>query len=243
MSPFLLSNTKFKLLKSGLINKKGVNIFGNKVSRWKGGSTQKQSILTLNFFKTQLPYKALVIHIVKAYRRSCLVALLKYSTGSYSYTLSPYGLQPGFWTKVLFKPINFSIAYSLGYTLLLKYLTPNTIIFNVEYTLLKGGVYCRAAGTFAEILVIDEFSNLVLLQLPTGSKLWVDAYCVATLGRASNIFNQSSVIGKAGLNRSINLRPRVRGVAMNAVDHPHGGRSKTNSPELTPWGKIAKKNR
>jgi large subunit ribosomal protein L2 len=57
------------------------------------------------------------------------------------------------------------------------------------------------------------------------------------------MLNQSGVVGKAGLNRNVNLRPRVRGVAMNAVDHPHGGRSKTNSPEVTPWGKIAKKNR
>ena len=116
-------------------------------------------------------------------------------------------------------------------------------MFNVEINVLGGGLYCRSAGCFAEILVLDDFTNLVLIKLPTGAKIWVDAYCVATLGRGSNMLNQSGVVGKAGLNRNVNLRPRVRGVAMNAVDHPHGGRSKTNSPEVTPWGKIAKKNR
>lgn len=152
-------------------------------------------------------------------------------------------MEPGAFLKYVFKPINFSLPYKLGYTLLLKYLLPNTIIFNVEIELLKGGKYCRAGGSFAELLVIDEFSNLVLIQLPTGKKIWINAYCIAVLGRASNIENNNVVLGKAGLRRSYNIRPSVRGVAMNPVDHPHGGRSKTNSPELTPWNKIAKLNK
>lgn len=198
-------------------------------------------MITVNYTRTHLCGKALIIHLVKAYRKSCLIALVKFATGSYSYILSPFGLNPGFFVKTVFKPINFSVAYKLGYLLLLKYLNPNDIVFNLEVSLLKGGKYCRAGGTYAEVLVIDEFTNLVLVKLPTGHKIWVDAYCTAVLGRASNVFNSLVVLGKAGLGRNINLRPRVRGVAMNPVDHPHGGRTKTNSPEVTPWGKIAKR--
>jgi large subunit ribosomal protein L2 len=113
----------------------------------------------------------LVLNLNKTYRRSCLIALIKYSCGSYSYILSPHGLQPGFFVKTLFKPFNFSIFYALGYTLLLKYLTPNTVVFNIEIELYKGGKYCKAAGTFGEVLVIDDFINLVLIKLPTGSKI------------------------------------------------------------------------
>lgn len=243
MSAFLLNSTKFKFLKSGLVNAKGVNNNGSKVARWKGGSSTKNSIISIDFCRISTSTNALVLNLVKAYRRSCLVAFIKYSSGSYAYVLSPYGLQAGFFVKTLFKPFNFSLAYGLGYMLLLKYLTPNTIVFNIEITLYKGGEYCKAAGTFGEILVIDDFVDLVLIKLPTGAKIWVHSYCCAVLGRASNIFNHNSVVGKAGLNRNINIKSIVRGVAMNAVDHPHGGRSKTNSPEMTPWNKIAKKNR
>jgi large subunit ribosomal protein L2 len=226
-----------------LVNRKGVNFKGQKIARWKGGSSLKHSVITVDFFKNWLTCKALVLHIVKSYKKSCLLALLKYSTGSYSYILSPSGLEPGFFVKILIKPTQFSVAYRIGYTLLLKYLIPNTIVFNVETLPLTGGRYCRAAGTFAEILVIDDLTNLVLVQLPTNDKIWIYAYCFATLGRASNDEHLLSVIGKAGLNRNTNKRPTVRGVAKNPVDHPHGGRTKTNSPELTPWHKTAKKNR
>ena len=243
VSSFLLNNRKLKIFKSGLVNKKGIDFYGRKVARWKGGSSKKHSIITVDFFKNWLNCKALVIHIIKAYRRSCLLALIKYSTGSYSYILSPSGLEPGFFVKILIKPIQFSVAYKIGYTLLLKYLTPNTLVFNLEIQPLMGGKYCRSAGTFSEILVIDDFNNLVLVQLPTGNKIWIYAYCFATLGKGSNEDHLLSVLGKAGLNRNFNKRPIVRGVAKNPVDHPHGGRTKTNSPELTPWYKTAKKNR
>lgn len=171
MSPFLLNTAKFKFLKSGLVNSRGVDNKGRKVARWKGGATTKHTILTLDLLRTSTKNNALILNLVKTYKRSCLIALVKYSSGSYAYVLSPFGLQAGFFIKTLFKPFNFSVSYSLGYTLLLKYLTPNTIVFNIEIDLLKGGKYCLAGGTFGEILVLDDFLNLVLVQLPTGTKI------------------------------------------------------------------------
>jgi large subunit ribosomal protein L2 len=79
------------------------------------------------------------------------------------------------------------------------------------------------------------------IKLPTGKIIKVSSFCVVSLGRASNIWHKLEVVTKAGHNRLKGIRPSVRGVAMNPVDHPHGGRSKTPKPEVTPWGKIAKK--
>jgi large subunit ribosomal protein L2 len=239
----MLNNKKFKRLKSGLKNLKGVNIYGHKVCRWKGGSSSKHSIVAVDFFRNFLHNKALVINIIKTYKRSCLVALIKYSSGSYSYVLAPDGLQPGFYVKTLIKPLNCSLGYKLGFSVLLKYLLPHTFVYNVEIKELCGGKYVRSGGSLSEFLSIDAFNQTALIQLPTGLRIWVSYYCLVNVGRPSNSSNLLGALGKAGLNRNYNLRPVVRGVAMNPVDHPHGGRTKTNSPELTPWNKIAKKNR
>ena len=79
-----------------------------------------------------------------------------------------------------------------------------------------------------------------LISLPTGLTRRISIFCSATLGRASNINHNREFFVKAGFSRNKGVRPSVRGVAMNPVDHPHGGRTKTSSPEYTPWGKIAK---
>jgi large subunit ribosomal protein L2 len=92
-------------------------------------------------------------------------------------------------------------------------------------------------------LEINKTKNLILIEFPTKLKKWVYGYKLATLGRASNIFHKQEIFGKAGYYRLLNNRPTVRGVAMNPVDHPHGGRTKTSSPEVTPWGRIAKWNK
>ena len=85
--------------------------------------------------------------------------------------------------------------------------------------------------------------NYAKIILPTNSIKIISFYCLVTLGRSSNIFYKDQFLSKAGYSLNVGIKPTVRGVAMNSVDHPHGGRTKTNSPELTPWGKIAKHNR
>lgn len=217
-----------------MVNKKGVNFFGNKVARRKGGSSTNHAVVSVDLFRTNLPYRALVLSMVQVYKKTCLLALLKYSCGSYSYVLAPAGLEVGSFIKTIFKPTEFSRKYQIGYLILLKYLAPHTIVFNLEIDALLGGKYAVAAGTYGIVLVVDFFTNQALLQLPTGKKIWVYAYCTGVLGRASNVDNNKKILGKAGMSRNYNLQPVVRGVAKNPVDHPHGGRTKTNSPEVTP---------
>jgi len=101
-------------------------------------------------------------------------------------------------------------------------------------------VYARASGTYCTVIRVFEDKKLFLIQIPTGAQLYVSMYCIVTIGRRANTFFYKNVIGKAGIRRSNGIRPSVRGVAMNPVDHPHGGRTKLNVPEVTPWGKIAK---
>lgn len=241
ISSFLLNNKKLKILKSLHKSGKGVDLKGHLVARRKGGTPRKHSIITIDYKRVNLPNLGLVINLVKSFKKTCLIALVKYSTGSFSYILAPDGFEPGVFVKTVFRPMAFALKYRLGYMVLLKYLEPHTLIFNLETKVNKGGKYCLAAGTSAILLVVDEFSNQALIQLPTGTKLWVNVHCTAVLGRASNPHQFTSILGKAGLSCRLNLRPVVRGVAKNPVDHPHGGRTKTNCPEVTPWNKIAKK--
>ena len=106
--------------------------------------------------------------------------------------------------------------------------------FNIEINEPFGGKYCKSAGTYSKIISLNFDKNLVKVVLPTGVIKVLSMFNIVTLGRASNLNNFNNFYSKAGFNRNIGYRPNVRGVAMNPVDNPHGGRTKTNSPELTP---------
>lgn len=220
-----------------------MDIYKHRVARRKGGSNTKHSVVVVDKNRTHSFQKSIILNFVKLYKKTCVAALIKYPSGSYSYVLSAFGLEAGMFLKTIFVPEIFSTKYAFGYLVLLKYLPPHTLVFNLEVKVPFGGVYSLAGGTSSIVLFSDTFTNQVLTQLPSGEKILINAYCSGVLGRASNLENNLSTVGKAGLNRNYNLRPTVRGVAKNPVDHPHGGRSKTNKPEKTPWNKIAKKNK
>jgi large subunit ribosomal protein L2 len=169
--------------------------------------------------------------------------LIKYSNGTYSYILSASSLKPGNFVFSTIRPNLFSYRYRNGCNILLKYSHYTHLFFNLQINLLKGGQYARAGGTFCKVISVNWTKNTARIILPTGVVKIISIFCNATLGRASNIDHNREFLVKAGSNRRLGVRPSVRGVAMNPVDHPHGGRTKTNSPELTPWGKIAKYNK
>jgi large subunit ribosomal protein L2 len=98
----------------------------------------------------------------------------------------------------------------------------------------EGGKYSKSAGTFCKLISLNFDKNLAKISLPTGKIKKISIFCFASLGRVSNIFHKDQFFSKAGYNRNIGFKSSVRGVAMNPIDHPHGGRTKTNSPELTP---------
>jgi len=104
----------------------------------------------------------------------------------------------------------------------------------------KKSSYVKASGTFSQIIQINKDLNLILILLPSGKKKYISLDYLCTLGRNNNIFKKFMILGKAGINRISGKNITVRGVAMNPVDHPHGGRTKTNQPEVSPWGWVAK---
>jgi large subunit ribosomal protein L2 len=176
----------------------------------------------------------LCINITKDSLHTTFLALLKYSNGTFSYVLASYKLKPGNLIFSTIRPPKYSRPYVEGCNLILRYLSYKHIFFNLELLPGKGGKYARSAGTFCKIISFDFEKNIVKVELPTNNVKIVSMFCFVTLGRASNYEYCKQFFSKSGYNRNRNIRPTVRGVAMNPVDHPHGGRTKTNSPEVSP---------
>ena len=159
-----------------------------------------------------------------------------YVDGEKRYIIAPAGLKQG--DKVLsgekadIKPGN---ALPLGR------IPVGTVVHNVEMYPGKGGQMCRAAGTYAQL--VGKENKYVLLRLPSGEVRKVLATCIATIGQVGNISHENVHLGKAGRNRWLNRRPKVRGVAQNPIDHPLGGgegRSSGGRHPVSPWGMPAK---
>ena len=186
---------------------------------------------------------AVCINFTYDINRSVHIALIRYANGIYSYILAPQGLFYGDIVRNCQHDMIYCNGYKLGYATFLINLPLNSVFFNIELEPTKGAQYARSAGTYCVIVRQDKEKNLHTVKLPTGVFIILSSYCLVTLGKASNPQHNKEIVGKAGLTRHKGFRPTVRGVAMNPVDHPHGGRTKTSSPEVTPWGKIAKRGR
>ena len=228
-------------LVSRVIRRSGRSVTGRITVSHKGnnhGITYKYyKLQSVNFF---LKLPSVVVNIFKSYQTASFVGLLKFSNGAYAHSIlssvENYGTLR---LCILSKYIRF-IKLKFIFTTILKFFKPSFTFFNLilDWTKCK---YAKSAGVFCLIVEVSEKKASVLLELPTKVRKWVHWFSVGTLGRVSNTLHNKEYIGKAGFNRIRCIRPTVRGVAMNPVDHPHGGRTKTNSPEVTPWGRIAKK--
>lgn len=210
--------------------------------RHKVNNTNRRYIF-VDFKRNTLNQLAICLNLTRDSNRTALVALIKYSNGAYSYILAPHGVLNGFLLQTLTSPQIFSSDYKIGTHVLLKNIQSRSVFFNLETSPNTGGKYARSAGTYCILLSNDLEKNISKIRLPSHKSIIISSDCMVTLGRSSNIYSNKQVVGKAGRNVLRGKRPSVRGVAMNPVDHPHGGRTKTNSPELTPWGKIAKFNK
>lgn len=168
-----------------------------------------------------------------------ILGLIKYSNGSLSTIKVAYGLNLGDFVKSTYLPLRLFKINLLGFRVFLKLLKVNMIFFDLGL-FNKKSTYIKASGTFSQILQINKELGLVLVKLPSGKKKYVNFNYLCTLGRNNNIFKKFITIGKAGLSSKLGKNVSVRGVAMNPVDHPHGGRTKTNKPEVSPWGWVTK---
>ena len=227
--------TPEKSLTKGLTKKAGRNNNGRITTRRRGGGVKRlYRIIDFKRDKTGVP--AVVAHIEYDPNRSARIALLHYADGDKRYILAPVGIQQGDSVSAGdgcdIKPGN---AMALGK------IPTGTVVHNIELYPGKGGQFCRAAGTYAQLIAKE--GKYALLRMPSGEVRKVLAACCATVGQVGNIHHENISIGKAGRNRWLGHRPKVRGVAMNPVDHPLGGgegRSSGGRHPVSPWGVPAK---
>nr|YP_010204111.1 ribosomal protein L2 [Ahnfeltia fastigiata]UAT97574.1 ribosomal protein L2 [Ahnfeltia fastigiata] len=214
---------------------KGHNNRGIITSRHKGGGHKKRYRL-IDFKRNKINTIAKVASIEYDPNRNARIALLYYLDGQKRYILHPRSLKVG--DTVISGP---NSPIEVGNALPLHSIPLGTAVHNVELIANKGAQIVRAAGTYAQIVAKE--GNFITLKLPSSEVRIIRKECYATIGQVGNIDASNITIGKAGRNRWLGKKPKVRGVVMNPVDHPHGGgegRSPIGRPyPVTPWGKPA----
>ena len=224
-----------KALTKGLTKSGGRNNLGRMTSRHRGGG-HKRLYRMVDFKRNKLDCPATIERIEYDPNRSAYIALIKYDDGVYSYILAPAKMKAG--DKVVSGP---GADIRTGNCLPLKNIPVGTIVHNVEMKPGKGGQLARSAGT--SVSLVGKDSGYAQIKLASGEVRLVPLECMATIGTLSNSDRKNTIIGKAGRSRWLGKRPHVRGVAMNPVDHPHGGgEGKTSGGRhpVTPWGKPTK---
>jgi len=224
-----------KALTEGLTKSGGRNNHG-RVSMWHRGGGHKRTYRKVDFKRSKLGVPATVERLEYDPNRTAFIALIKYEDGELSYILAPQRLAPG--DKVI---ADKQADVKPGNAMPLRAMPIGTIIHNVEMKQGKGGQIARAAGTYVQLVGRD--AGYAILRLNSGETRMVPAECMATVGAVSNPDNSNVSFGKAGRMRWKGRKPVVRGVAMNPVDHPHGGgegRTSGGRHPVTPWGKSTK---
>ena len=224
-----------KGLTEGKHNSGGRNNHGRLTARRRGGG-HKRLYRMVDFKRSKFDVPATVERIEYDPNRTAFIALLKYEDGEQAYILAPQRLAVGD-TVVAGKQVD----VRPGNAMPLGSAPVGTIVHNVELKPGKGGQIARSAGTYAQIVGRDQ--GYVILRLNSGEQRLVHGACMATVGAVSNPDHGNINLGKAGRSRWLGRRPAVRGVAMNPVDHPHGGgegRTSGGRHPVTPWGKPTK---
>ena len=224
-----------KTLTEGLSEKAGRNNHGRITARRRGGG-HKRKYRIIDFKRTKLDMSATVERIEYDPNRTAFIALIKYEDGELNYILAPQRVQAG--DVIVAGP---GSDIKPGNALPLNNIPIGTIVHNVEMKPGKGGQIARSAGTYVQI--VGRNSGYAQVKLTSGELRLVRGECMATIGAVSNPDQSNIKIGKAGRKRWLGKRPAVRGVAMNPVDHPHGGgegRTSGGRHPVSPWGKPTK---
>jgi len=227
-----------KKLTEGLAKSGGRNNQG-RTTNWNRGGGHKRTYRVVDFKRRRWNVPAVVERLEYDPNRTAFIALIRYEDGEQSYILAPQRLQPGDQViagdRVDIKPGNAGP---------LKNIPVGTIVHNVELKPERGGQLARSAGTYVQVVGRDGLYTQ--LRLTSGEIRVVRSDCMASIGAVSNSDHQNVNYGKAGRKRWLGRRPHVRGVAMNPVDHPHGGgegRTSGGRHPVTPWGKSTKGHR
>jgi len=224
-----------KKLTEGLTKSGGRNHHGHITANHRGGGN-KRAYRMVDFKRRKFDQPATVERLEYDPNRTAFIALITYGDGEQAYILAPQRLNAGDTVvageKADIKP---------GNAMQLRNMPVGTIVHNIELKPGAGGKMARAAGSYAQVVGRD--GAYTILRLTSGEMRLVRGECMASVGAVSNPDNQNTNMGKAGRNRWKGVRPTTRGVAMNPVDHPHGGgegRTSGGRHPVTPWGKPTK---
>ncbi len=224
-----------KRLTEGMSEKGGRNNAGRITADHRGGG-HKRRYRRIDFKRTKFDVAAVIERIEYDPNRSAFIALIRYADDELSYIIAPQRVEVGDTVisgeRVDIKP---------GNAMPMKNIPVGTVVHNIELKPGKGGQIARSAGNYVQLVGKDQ--GYALLRMPSGEQRLVRAECMATVGAVSNPDHQNIKIGKAGRSRWLGRRPHVRGVAMNPVDHPHGGgegRTSGGRHPVSPWGKPTK---
>ena len=231
----LFKGKPVKKLTKGLTKSGGRNNTG-RITSWQKGGGHKKKYRIIDFKRTKLDVEATVERIEYDPNRSAFIALIKYDDGELNYILAPQKLSIG--NKVISSN---KADIKPGNAMPLNAVPVGTIIHNVELKPGKGGQIARSAGSYVQLIGKDL--SYSILRLMSGEVRLVLSTCMCSIGAVSNQDNQNQNFGKAGRKRWMGKRPSVRGVAMNPIDHPHGGgegRTSGGRHPVTPWGKPTK---
>jgi large subunit ribosomal protein L2 len=220
-----------KTLTEGKSSSGGRNNNGRITVRFRGGG-HKRSYRVIDFKRRKFDVPGRVERIEYDPNRTAFIALIKYEDGELAYILAPQRLAEGD-TVVAGEHVD----VKPGNAMPLSSIPVGTIVHNIELKIGKGGQIARSAGGYAQIVGRDQ--EYVILRLNSGEQRLVHGKCMGTVGAVSNPDHMNISIGKAGRNRWLGFRPHNRGVAMNPIDHPHGGgegRSSGGRHPVSPWG-------
>jgi len=227
----LWKGSPLKKLTAGKSSKSGHNNYG-RITSWNRGGGHKKSYRMIDFRRDKHELIATVERVEYDPNRTGFIALVKYSDGEHRYILAPQRLAAGDQVvsgdKVDIKP---------GNSMRLKNIPIGSVVHNIELKVGKGGQLARSAGSYAQIMGRDGHN--VIMKLSSSEVRLVNGECFASIGAMSNQDHSNRSYGKAGRMRWLGNRPVVRGVAMNPIDHPHGGgegRTSGGRHPVTPWG-------
>lgn len=215
--------------------KGGRNNLGHITVRHRGCIAKRKNIL-IDYKRVIFNLNSIVLMVRPAPKMSGLIGLIMYENGLFSYILASAGLMAGnIISSKIFKSLtvgNFVPLYQIPY---------GVLVCNLEIKLGYGGQYSRAAGSFSKLLTrYPNKYNKLIVQLKSGEQYLINRKCGATLGSISNINHWLRNLKKASQSRKLGFRPSVRGIAMNPVDHPHGGRTNGGCHSVSPTGFLTK---
>lgn len=212
----------------------GRNHHGHITCRHKGGG-HKRNFRIIDFLRDKENIEATVASIEYDPNRTAHIALLNYADGEKRYILAPQGLKVGQKVKTSEEP-----PFKVGCAMKLKHMPIGSVIHNIEVKPGRGAKLVRSAGLSAQLMARSD--GYATLKMPSGEVRLINENCMATFGMVSNAEHNLTVVGKAGRSRWKGIRPTVRGIVMNPVDHPMGGgegKGKGNLPQ-TPWAQYCK---